>query len=123
MKFGESLATTTPLPRCRSAKDATPASTAGSVSGVGNQLEQPQVARRVEEVRAQPVAAEVVAAPSASRPIGMPDVFELTTLPARRAPSTRSSSARLASSCSTTHSMIQSASRQPRHAVVERAGA
>ena len=42
--------------------------------------------------------------------MGMPDVFELTTLPGRRAASTRSSSARLASSCSTTHSTIQSAS-------------
>ena len=38
----------------------------GDDGGIGlrrrNQLEQPQVARRVEEVRAQPVAAELVAA-------------------------------------------------------------
>ena len=40
----------------------------------------------------------------------MPDVFEVTIVPGRRTASTRSSSARLTSSCSTTASMIQSTS-------------
>ena len=44
--------------------------------------------------------------------MGMPDVFELTIDPGRRAASTFSSSARFTSSRSTTASMIQSASRR-----------
>ena len=49
--------------------------------GVGgrDQLEQMQVARRIEEVRAERiVAGSVRERPSASAAIGMPDVFELT---------------------------------------------
>jgi hypothetical protein len=38
----------------------------------------------------------------------MPDVFDVTIVPGRRTASTRSSSARLTSSCSTTASRIQS---------------
>ena len=51
----------------------------------------------------------------------MPDVFELTIEPRRRAASTFSSSARLMSSCSTTASMIQSLS-LTRGELVEAAG-
>ena len=60
MKFGVSLAWTTPLPRWRSQKLAMVSIAAGSASGVGNQLQQAHVARRIEEVRAEPEAAEVI---------------------------------------------------------------
>ena len=54
------------------------------------------------------MAPKVVTAPSASTPSGMPEVFDVTMVPNRRTASTRSSSARLTSTCSTTASMIQS---------------
>ena len=59
MKLGVSLLRTTPLPRRRSANSSTASRIAGSVSGPGNQLQQMQIARRIEEVRAQEVAAEL----------------------------------------------------------------
>ena len=54
--------------------------------GVGGRddFEQVQVARRIEEVRAEPVARGTRRErPSASAAIGMPDVFELTIASAR----------------------------------------
>ena len=46
--------------------------------------------------------------PSAIAAIEIPDVFDVTMVPGRRTASTRSSSARFTSSCSTTASVIQS---------------
>ena len=60
MKFGVSLACTTPLPRCRSQKSRDGLHRGGIGVGRGNEFQQPHVARRIEEVRAKPVAAEVV---------------------------------------------------------------
>ena len=58
MKLGVSLHGTTPLPRRRSAKLLDVRRIAGSVSGPGNQLHQVQIARRIEEMRAQKMPAE-----------------------------------------------------------------
>ena len=55
-------------------------------------LEQRQISGRVEKMRAEPVPAEIAAAPSARPAIESPDVFELTIEPAARSASTRSSS-------------------------------
>ena len=62
MKFGESFARTTPLPSRWSANCVTMSMTALLRLGGRNDFEQAQVARRVEEMRAEPMAAEVVAA-------------------------------------------------------------
>ena len=79
MKFGLSLARTTPLPRRRSAKRLTASMTAGSRVGGRDQLEQVQVARRIEEVRAEEALTEPFASvPVRAPPAGCPDVFELT---------------------------------------------
>ena len=59
MKFGVSLHGTTPLPRCRSQKAATQSSTSRCVSGPGDHFRQVQVARRIEEVRAQKMLPEL----------------------------------------------------------------
>ena len=122
MKFGVSLATTTPLPRWWSAN----ARIGFDDGGIGvrrrDDLEQPQVARRIEEVRAQPVRLKSSLRPSASTPIGMPEVFELTIDPGRRAASTRASSCCLMSSRSTIASMIQSTFASCGHALVEAGG-
>ena len=67
-----------------------------------------QVARRVEEMRAKPVAAEGVGSTVSERGDGDARVFEETIVPPVRTASTRSSSACLMSSCSTTHSMMKS---------------
>ena len=60
MKFGVSLAWTTPLPRCRSQKCGDGLHRGGIGVGRGNHFQQAHVARRIEEVRAKPVAAEIV---------------------------------------------------------------
>ena len=78
MKSGVSFAMTTPLPRRRSAKAATCVDDGRVGVRSRNDLEQMEVARRVEEVRAEEVAAEASVRPSASAPIGMPDVFDDT---------------------------------------------
>ena len=67
MKFGVSFAITTPLPRWWSANALTSSMTARLGFRRRDDLEQMQIARRVEEVRAQPVAPEVVAAPFRDR--------------------------------------------------------
>ncbi len=60
MKLGVSLATTTPLPSWTSQNWVT-ASISGAVGfWRGNDFQQAHVARRIEEVRAEPGAAEVV---------------------------------------------------------------
>ena len=46
-----------------------------------NDLEQRQVSRRIEEVRAEPVPAEIVAAPFGEAGNRKPDVLELTIEP------------------------------------------
>ena len=78
MKFGVSLRHDDALAEARSA-NRRPALDDGGV-GVRrrDQLEQLQVARRVEEVRAEEVPAEASVRPSASAAIGMPEVFEET---------------------------------------------
>ena len=97
-------------PSRRSTNSRTAATTAGSVSPVGMSSTQRQIARRVEEMRAEPVAPEIRrCGPRRGRRSESPDVFELTIEPGRRTASTRSSSARFASACSMTASMIQSA--------------
>ena len=53
----------------------------------GHELEQPQVARGVEEVRHQQVGGQPGAAPWASSASGMVEVFEETIEPGRRTPS------------------------------------
>ena len=109
MKFGVSFAITTPLPRCRSAKSRHAFDDRGIGRRRRNDLDEVQVSRRVEEVRAEPVTPEAVrCAPRRASPIGMPDVFDVTIVPAPRTASTRSSSARLMSSRSTTASITQS---------------
>ena len=71
-------------------ESATACSTAGSVSGVRNDLDQTQVARRVEEMRAERSGALKRAdRPATMAAIGMPDVLELTIASARRCRSTR----------------------------------
>ena len=57
-KFGVSLARTTPLPSVVTRKVSSASSSAGSVSGCGDQLDQVHVARRVEEVDAAEARAQ-----------------------------------------------------------------
>ena len=70
MKPGESLATTTPLPSRSSANRSTASRPIGRCRR-RNRFKKPKVARRVEEVRAQQVPAEVVDRPSASAAMEM----------------------------------------------------
>ena len=60
MKFGVSLANTTPLPSCTSQKCDDRFDQRAVGLGRGNQLQQPHIARRIKEVRAEPAAAEIV---------------------------------------------------------------
>ena len=60
MKFGVSFAKTMPLPRRTSQKCAMDSIAAAIGLRGGNDLQQAHVARRIEEVRAEPVAAEIV---------------------------------------------------------------
>ena len=60
--------------------------------GGGNDLEEVQVARRVEEMRACEMRSKPWDRPSASALIGMPEVFEVTIAPFARTWSMRSKS-------------------------------
>ena len=61
MKPGLSLHRTTLLPSATSANSATAATVSGAVFGPGDDLQQPHIARRIEEMRDQEVAAERLA--------------------------------------------------------------
>jgi hypothetical protein len=110
MKFGESFATTTPFPSRWSANQDTRAVTCGSVSGVGMSSRRCRYRGGLKKCVPSQCCRKSALRPSASAPIGIPDVFEDTIDAGRRSRSTRSSRARLASSCSTIASTIQSAS-------------
>ena len=60
MKFGVSLATTTPLPSVRSQKLGERFDHFGARCGAGNDFDQLQVARRIKEMRAGPVLLQFV---------------------------------------------------------------
>ena len=63
MKFGVSLATTTPLPRAKTAQSTDRVDDGLVCVGRGNDLQQREVSRRIEEMGSQPPTAEFVAAP------------------------------------------------------------
>ena len=60
MKLGVSLARTTPLPRRRSQKSAERVEHFRRSGGAGNELDELHVTRRIEEMRAGPMALEIV---------------------------------------------------------------
>ena len=104
-----------PLPRRRSQNCGQRTHGLGIGRRGGNDLQQAHVARRIEEMRAEPVPLKFLGKPSAIFATGRPLVLVVTIVPGRRTWATLLSNSRLISRSSTTASMIQSQSAsQPR---------
>ena len=109
MKFGVSLHGTTPLPRCRSQKSDDPLQHLGQRLRSRNHLGQVQVARRIEEVRAQEVPPEFACrSPRRSAPAECRWYWSRGSSPAAAAPPRGCHRSRLISRFSATASMIHS---------------
>src|SRR5688500_1114609 len=112
MKPGVSFATTTPLPRRRSAKRTTVCRTSGRVSAVGITSRSGKYRGGLKKCVPSHLARKPALRGAAMSPSGRPDVFEDTMACSLACASTRSRSGCFPSSRSTTASMIQSLPRR-----------